>query len=95
MSDRQRIDQKSLERHQEQLQRLIMDLGRDDIGVGDVRAEGETLHFTLTSGSHVHAAEMPARALDDREHAKDALTAILIPMSKAIEQQHLKGAHSS
>jgi hypothetical protein len=83
------------DRYQEQLQALVMDLGRDDIGVGDVRAVGDTLHFTLTSGSHVHPGELPISALNDREIAKDKLLAIVIPMSKAIEQHHLKGAHSA
>lgn len=82
------------DRHQEQLQALVTDLGRDDIGVGDVRTVGDTLHFTLTSGTHMHPAELPVSALEDREHVKDKLMAILIPMSKAIEQHHLKGARS-
>jgi hypothetical protein len=93
VSDPEHADHKTLARYQEELQHLVMDLGRDDIGVGDVDAVGDTVHFTLTSGSHSHPAEISVRALADKEHAKDALTAILLPMSKAIEKEHLKAAH--
>jgi hypothetical protein len=93
MARPEHVDERTLERHREQLQRLVMDLGRDDMGVGDVRAMGDTLHFTLTSGSHVQVGEISLHVLDNPEAAKDALTAILIPVSKAIEKEHLKAVH--
>ena len=78
----------------DQLQELVMHLGRDDIGVGEVTEVEDRVQFTLTRGDHALKGEMPIDALHDHERALAAMLAIVPGLSKAIERDHIEAAHS-
>ncbi len=74
------------------LQGLVSNLGRDDIGVGDVDEADGKLLFTLTRGDLSYRAEMPVALLSDRELAMSAMMAIIPKLSKAVEREHIEAA---
>ncbi|MBI4277653.1 MAG: hypothetical protein HY660_04275 [Armatimonadetes bacterium] len=76
---------------QQQIQEIIMSLGRDDIGVGDVQDIGEgRLCITMSRGHLTHKAEIDAAALEDPMAAKSALMLAIEGLSKRVEDEHIK-----
>jgi hypothetical protein len=76
------------------LREYVGALGRDDIGVGDVSEAGGVISFTLTKGEHSHRGQMHADLLENRDRALQALTEIVMKISKPIEREHIHGTAS-
>lgn len=86
------MGERELEGYREQLQQLVVQLGRDDIGLGEVTEAVGKIHFTLARGHHTHQAEMPLEVLKDHHRALAAMMAIVPQLSKAVEQEHIEEA---
>lgn len=64
--------------YQQWLQWLMDDLGRGDIGVGNVEFSPPRLLFTLHKGRSTFDAWLPVAALSDRKHAMERLLDVVV-----------------
>jgi hypothetical protein len=68
-------------------------LGRDDIGVGDVRQVDEGhLMVEFIKGGTRRTATLAVDDLRDGDRARAALNTAMLRISKAVERQHIAGA---
>ncbi len=86
------MNQKELEAYREFLQKLVNDIGRDDIGVSTVLEADGQLVFTLARGDLTHDVELPTEIVADKNRARSAMMAIITRLSKAVEREHLQAA---
>jgi hypothetical protein len=84
------MDARHTEAIRQTLQSLINLLGRDDVGVGEVVGEGETVHFTLAKGRFTQAGSIPRDLLGDRQELIRRLNSLVIILSTHIEQTHIR-----
>jgi hypothetical protein len=87
------LSSKDIEKYRLVIQEAIGNIGRDDMGVGEVR---ETSNGMLTvefrRGSHRDVREIPVEALQTRELANQAALKAIRPLSKEVEQDALRRA---
>lgn len=68
------------------LRKLIDDLGRQDIGVGDLAADGHRVLITLQKGRSVYRTHLPTAALSDRWHARARLIKAIINFNRVVRR---------
>ena len=85
-ADRQLEWRKVLEGH-------LARLGRDDIGIGDVRqADAGHLAVEFIKGGMRRTATLAVADLEEGDRARAALNAALLGISKAVERRHIVDA---
>jgi len=67
-------------------------LGRDDIGVGEVREVDDTLQIEFVKGTMREEGSIPLRVLNDPERARAALSGALLALTTAVERRHIEKA---
>ncbi len=87
------LTKKDLEKYREIIGGAVIELGRDDVGVGDVAEVREgVLSVTFSRGTRTSSAEIGVDRLQDHEEAKHTVGAAMIPLSKAIAQEAIQKA---
>lgn len=84
----ERVDElrKLLEQH-------LTRLGRDDLGVGEVRDAGPgRLEVEFIKGGLRRTAELAIEDLGDPERARAAMNTALLRISKEVERHHIEAA---
>ncbi|MGH2398462.1 MAG: hypothetical protein ACRDF6_01340 [bacterium] len=75
------------------LEQHMANLGRDDIGIGDIiETDADHLQIEFIKGAMRRNATIAVEDLRDHDRARGALNAALLRISKAIEQQHIQAA---
>ncbi len=74
--------------YQRWLQDLLNDLGRDDIGVGDVEIGPLLVAFSLHKGGSTFNTSLPIAAFFDRAHVMGRLCGLVVRFNKnfAVQQ---------
>ncbi len=71
---------------QRALERQLSVLGRQDIGVGDVRIEDRRLVFTLWKGRFRLQAALPTVSLQDHGHFSRRMCLIVVTFNRGMRQ---------
>ena len=85
---------KELERYRAAIEEALVALGRDDVGVGEVKASSENnmLSVTLSRGTHSYDVDLPVEKLNDRGTAHAALSAAILGLSKDVAHESMDKA---
>ncbi len=84
---------RELQRYRRMVEDVLSGLGRDDVGVGDVREIRDgVLAITLSRGPHTYTTEIPADQLRTRDLARAAVSGALILFSKKVAQETPQGS---
>jgi len=84
---------KNLAQYRQALQEAVGALGRDDIGVGEVRLIRDgVLAVTFQRGTHQDVREIPVDTLQRRDTAHQAVTEAIRPLSKEVEREVMERA---
>ena len=84
---------KELEKYRAAIEEALVALGRDDVGVGEVKASSEnTLSVTLSRGTRNYVVDIPVDRLNDRGHAHAALSAAILGLSKDVAHEAMDKA---
>ncbi len=79
---------KDLQKYRQAIEGALAELGRDDIGVGDVTETQEGILSVLFSrGTHQHVADIPIDKMENHEEMKKTLRSALVVLSKAVAQE--------
>lgn len=82
---------KDVERYRQVIQEAVADLGRDDVGVGEVRVGDDgVLAVELRRGTHSDVREISVEALQNRETAHQAVMKAIRPLTKEVEQDVMR-----
>jgi hypothetical protein len=71
---------------QHALERQLHVLGREDIGVGDLRLEDRRLVFTLWKGRFKLQAALPAVSLPDQGHFARRMCLVVVAFNRAMRR---------
>ena len=84
---------KELEKYRAAIEEALVALGRDDVGVGEVKASSENmLSVTLSRGTRNYVVDIPVDRLNDRGHAHAALSAAILGLSKDVAHEAMDKA---
>jgi hypothetical protein len=84
---------KDLEKYRAAIEEALVALGRDDVGVGEVKASSEnTLSVTLSRGTHNYAVDLPVEKLNDRGTAHATMSAAILGLSKDVAHESMDKA---
>ena len=84
---------KELEKYRAAIEEALVALGRDDVGVGEVKESSENmLSVTLSRGTHSSAVDLPVEKLNDRGSAHAALSAAILGLSKDVAHESMDKA---
>jgi hypothetical protein len=87
------VKPKDLEKYRAAIEEALVALGRDDVGVGEVKASSEnTLSVTLSRGTHNYAVDLPVEKLNDRGTAHATLSAAILGLSKEVAHESMDKA---
>jgi hypothetical protein len=88
------LTRRDLEKYRQAIEGALPELGRDDVGVGDVTEPREgVLCVLLSRGATRHAADIPIEKLENHEETKKTLLSALIVLSRAVAREAI-GAHN-
>jgi len=84
---------KDLEKYRAAIEEALVALGRDDVGVGEVKASSENmLSVTLSRGTRNYVVDIAVDRLNDRGHAHAALSAAILGLSKDVAHEAMDKA---
>ena len=87
------LSHKDLEKYRQVIQEAVANIGRDDMGVGEVREiSGGMLSVEFRRGTHRDVREIAVGELQTRELANQAALKAIRPLSKEVEQEALRNA---
>ena len=87
------LSHKDLEKYRQVIQEAVANIGRDDMGVGEVREiSAGTLSVEFRRGTHRDVREIAVGELQTRELANQAALKAIRPLSKEVEQEALRNA---
>ncbi len=79
---------KDLQKYRQIIEGALVELGRDDVGVGEVTEPHEGILSVLFSrGTHTHTADIPIDKLADHEEGKKTVGNAMRALSKAVAQE--------
>jgi len=84
---------KDLQKHRQMIEAAVVELGRDDVGIGDVsEAQEGILSVTFSRGTLAHTADVPVEKLQDKDKAKQAVRSAMLGLSKALAEEAIQKA---
>ena len=87
------LSPKDLEKYRQVIQEAVANIGRDDMGVGEVREiSAGMLSVEFRRGTHRDVREIAVGELQTRELANQAALKAIRPLSKEVEQEALRNA---
>lgn len=87
------LSEKDLQGYRLAIEEAVVGVGRDDVGVGEVKEVREgMIEVTFSRGTHTSTAEIPVDQLTDHEHVRKAVNTAILSLSKEVAQEALHKA---
>ncbi len=80
------------EEYRRDLEGHLAALGRDDVAVGEMRADNGTLWIEFVRGTMHRTGSVPVDTLKDPKQARAALNSALLALTTKVEQEHIEKA---